>query len=126
MITFTEYLQEAKTPPFDIKPVAGSKPVDPSLILHPSSEKNMGSTSLILQVNPSGWKDFVWLVTESSYATKNKKWKFTPAEDVDRGIAVSNISKKQLTFADFKKEMGATLKKFGMLNDVILSTVKYR
>lgn len=125
MKTFIEFLEEAKAS-FDIKPYPGTKPVDASFIIHPASESNMGSTSLIIQVNPNGWKDFVWLVEESSYAAKNKKWKFSPAQNVDRGIEVTNLTKNPLTFGDFKKEMGTVFKKFGLLDTVSLYTIKYR
>ena len=125
MKTFIEFLEEAKAS-FDIKPSPGTKAIDSSFAIHPASESNMGSTSFILQVNPNGYKDFLWLVQESSYASKNKKWKFVPAQNIDRGIEVSNLTKKPLTFGDFKKEMGTIFKKFGLLDTVSLYTIKYR
>ena len=125
MKSFIEFLEEASAP-FDIKPSPGTKAIDSSFVIHPASESNMGSTSFILQVNPNGYKEFLWLVQESSYASKNKKWKFSPAQNVDRGVEVSNLTKKPLTFGDFKKEMGTTFKKYGLLDSVSLYTVKSR
>ena len=123
MKTYLEFVSEAKTP-FVIKPYQGTKEVYASDIIHPESqEKNMGSTSVTLCTTNAGWKDFKWLFTESSWKSKNKKWKVEEVPGQDYCLKFTNITKKEITFGDFKKELEKTLKAYE-LDGLTLFTYK--